>query len=241
MTTDKNVIYGLWCLCHPDDGIRYVGQTRKGMAARFQVHLAHSRSSDAPVYNWINKHQAENIAYTVLEVCLPGELDAREQAWIAAFRETQGASLMNVKTGGSTSKGHKRPAQSERMRGQNNPMYGKDRKEITAYARSFQNISSERMAEIARSHTGWNHTEESKQKMSAKARESWTEERREKATAARRGAGNHATDLTDDDVREIRRIREEEHRTYGEIGDMYAITSNAVSMICRRITWKHVE
>lgn len=238
---DRNVIYGLWCICHPADGVRYVGQTKKGMTARFGVHLAHSETMQSPVYNWIRKHGTENIAYTVLEVCIPEELDAREEAWIALYREEQGAKLMNVKLGGGASKGHKNPKQSVAMTGEANPMWRKDRKEIMAHARSFQNLDSERMSEVARARGAYSHSDESRERMRSRARESWTDERKANAARARTGTGSNTSKVDEDDVREIRRIRAEQSLTYADIASRYEMSPIAISRICRRITWKHVD
>jgi group I intron endonuclease len=239
---DVNVIYGLWCICHPGDGVRYVGQTRKGMKARLGVHIAHSRDVQAPVYNWMRKHGAENIAYAVLEVCLPEELDVREEAWIAMYRDEQGARLMNVKLGGGASSGHKNPKQAERMRGKGNPMYGKDRKEVMAYARSFQGPpSDETKRKIAESLTGRKHSEESKEKMKRASSEAWTNERKEKASQARGGSGNHMAKLTEDQVREIRKLREDEGQSYRALAERFGVSEASISLMCRRLTWKHVE
>lgn len=236
----KCVIYGLFCMCH-DDGVRYVGQTSKGMTARFTVHLAHSESVKSPVYNWIRKHGKGNIAYTVLEVCLPTELDAREECWIAFYREQIGAKLMNVKLGGANSAGHKRPAQSGRMRGDGNPMWGLERKEIMAHARSFQEFDSNYFSAMAKGRLGYKHRDESIEKIRDGQKASWTDERKVAAAEARSGSRNPQTKLTDGDVHEIRRLREEEGLAYNQISRMYGMTSGAISMICRRITWKHVE
>lgn len=35
----KSLIYTISCSCHPEQGVRYVGQTSKGLVARKGVHL----------------------------------------------------------------------------------------------------------------------------------------------------------------------------------------------------------
>lgn len=126
---DKNVIYGLYCLCHPGDGIRYVGQTSHGINARLAGHLSaakHVRDKGKRLHHsqrWILAHGSENIAVAVLEVCLPDELDAAEERWISLFDN-----LTNHKPGGNASRGWRMPPDRvEEMRGAGNPMYGKRR------------------------------------------------------------------------------------------------------------------
>lgn len=131
---DKSVIYVAWCICHPEDGIRYVGQTSKGMNSRSTVHFWNARTETStsyrsPMSNWIRKHGEANIAFTVLEVCGVTELNEREKRWIALFR-SEGYRLVNILEGGDQPRGHKRPEHSRRMSGQNNPMYGQDRSEL---------------------------------------------------------------------------------------------------------------
>lgn len=99
-------VYGLWCLCHPGDGVRYVGQTVHDVLRRLSQHLVAARSGNgAPVYNWIRKHGEDHVCASVLEVCLSGELDKREAAWIRELRDT--GRLLNIRDGGNSSSGHR--------------------------------------------------------------------------------------------------------------------------------------
>lgn len=103
--SSMNAIYGLKCVCHPDQGIRYIGQTIRGVAWRLRVHLstarANYRSSGAPVYNWIRKHGAENIVPVVIhQFSSPTLLDEAEIHWIRFYRKNGKGKLMNVLSGG---------------------------------------------------------------------------------------------------------------------------------------------
>ena len=55
-----------------------------------------------------------------------------------------------------------------------------------------------------------------------------------------RGSKNANAKLTERDVVEVRRLRNEEHLTLKEIGNRFGITEAAVSAIVRRKLWKHV-
>lgn len=208
----KIVIYGLKCKCHPEGGIRYVGQTKKGMTARLYVHLWNARNREsknygAYVYNWIRKHGEENIIYDVLEECLEEELDNREKEWIDRLRE-EGAKLTNIRPGGASLRGYKNPKQSENMKGERNPMYGKDRRELLSYVRSFQGPMSE----------------ENKQKMSKRVR----------------GEGNPTAKLTEDDIRDIRG-RGQYYGINADLSREFGVSANNISQIRARKIWTHVE
>ena len=66
-------IYGLRCTCHPDHGVRYVGQTGKGISAKLYNHKWRAANPDRgkgyrhKVYNWMRKHGIDNIYATELD------------------------------------------------------------------------------------------------------------------------------------------------------------------------------
>lgn len=154
----KGYIYGARCTCHPEDGTRYVGQTVISVSSRKHVHLWNSRTLTSKSYNshfsnWIRKHGEENVEFFVLEETTEEKIDQREDFWITQLR-SQGNRLTNIKGGGGQARGHKRP-EYVNMRGENNPMYGKDRRELMAYARSFQGpMSDEEKARRSEAYTG---------------------------------------------------------------------------------------
>lgn len=81
-------VYGLSCACHPEAGIRYVGQTIRPPGERMKEHLKSSRLDPIyPVRHWIRKHSPENIRMAVLEeVADLALLNAAEQRWIDTLR-----------------------------------------------------------------------------------------------------------------------------------------------------------
>lgn len=96
-------IYGLECECHPDAGIRYIGQTRRGLTVRLGEHLSAARvGKELPVHKWIRKHGAQ-VQIVALQRCgSQDELNAEEARLISIFRE-RGAKLLNVMAGGLVS------------------------------------------------------------------------------------------------------------------------------------------
>lgn len=104
----KGVIYGLSCACHPEAGVRYIGQTSQPPAKRLMQHKSssrHERTRRFPVSRWINSHGAGSV---VMEVLAQGntlaELDALEIEYIRRFG-TYGARGLNATTGGGGTPG----------------------------------------------------------------------------------------------------------------------------------------
>lgn len=209
----KAVIYGAWCICHPDRGIYYAGQTLHGVVSRWTTHTWNAEKPHAKSYNsrlsrWVRKHGKDNIAFSILEVCTPDDLDEREVYWIAYLRSL-GQAQANILEGGKQPKGHKRPKHSRLMSGENNPMYGKSRKEVMAYARSFQGPASE--------------------------------ETRKKMSNAHQGEKNVRAVLTEKDVREIRSAYTGKYGELTRMGKQYGVTAQMIYAIVNRKSWKHVD
>lgn len=55
------------------------------------------------------------------------------------------------------------------------------------------------------------------------------------------GIKHHGTKLSEDDVREIRRLYSETDITYLKLGIKYGLTAPVILLIVKRINWKHVE
>lgn len=137
--------------------VRYVGQTRVGTARRFQNHLAQARrGTKSYVYNWIRAIGPDRVGVRVLETLeSANDLNEAEARWVSHMRGL-GMPLTNTGAGGDSAwRGEKRPAQSLRMQGEANPMWGQDRAEIMAYARSFNKpMSEERRKELSEKSRG---------------------------------------------------------------------------------------
>lgn len=208
---ETGYIYGVRCVCHPKEGVRYVGQTSKGVEVRRAVHLWNARTKESKTYNsyfsnWIRKHGEENVEFFTLEKPPVKELDNRERHWISTLREKY--KLTNLLEGGVQARGHKRPDHSEKMKGRGNPMFGKDRREIMAYARSFQGPPSDETKQL------------------------WSKQRT--------GEGNSRAVLTEEDVRELRK-EEKRYGLFSEWARRFGVTPQTIRSAYLRETWKHVE
>lgn len=318
--TDKplNVIYGLSCTCHPEDGIRYVGQTSVGVDLRLYRHKYAAQNPDAKndyhvaSHRWIRKHGVDNVIATVLEVCESADsLDEREIYWIAEMG-TFGGRGLNLSEGGASIRGYKHTDET-RTRMSGRVYSGETRAKMSdaAKKRSMKHLIEARpdfrgetswnarladadvaaikemlwdgncvsaiaklldvnislISHISGSHswthipwpigprrkpetsklmselrTGRKHSDKTRAKQRSVAIEvNARPEVKAKKSAASSGARNAMAKITEDDVREIRRIREEEKLPYAEIGKRYGLGPEATSMICRRITWASVS
>jgi hypothetical protein len=115
------IVYGLSCICHPEAGVRYVGQTAQELNVRLTNHRCHARfGTKTPVYHWIRKHAPNNIKAEVLEEAALEDLDEAERRVIARYGLD---SLLNISVGGvdGTTLGRKRPEFSEQIRGDGHP------------------------------------------------------------------------------------------------------------------------
>lgn len=59
--------------------------------------------------------------------------------------------------------------------------------------------------------------------------------------SAKMGERNHASKLTADQVREIRRIHAETHCAYRILADKFGVSRCTIGQIVRRDKWKHIE
>jgi hypothetical protein len=81
---------------------RYVGITTAGARRRFRQHLTKARASvRTPFYDWLRKHEREDVVWEVLETVRSdlAALGEAEIVWIALMRST-GHRLLNVSEGG---------------------------------------------------------------------------------------------------------------------------------------------
>lgn len=105
----EGLIYGLSCLCHPEDGIRYVGQTVVSLRRRLNAHIWAAFRDEAdgkrlvPSQRWIIKHGGSNIVAQEIETGNWGiDLDEKEKYWISRLE-----SALNIRPGGNSIAGWK--------------------------------------------------------------------------------------------------------------------------------------
>ena len=106
----------------------YIGQTIQGYKNRFYAHKHESKSIDRPLYRAFKKYGFDNFYIELLEDNIPYEkLDEREIYWIKYYNSVN-PNGYNLSSGGQAYKTEEeRKQMSQRMTGENNPMYGKSK------------------------------------------------------------------------------------------------------------------
>lgn len=99
VTQPAGVIYGLYCTCPPEAGIRYVGRTIRPPRKRLIQHKGDARrGSKYPVHRWIMKHGERNVFMEILEELESYDMLAEaEGRWIEIV-SGRGCSLLNMAT-----------------------------------------------------------------------------------------------------------------------------------------------
>jgi group I intron endonuclease len=126
----KLVIYRVSCACHPEAGVRYVGQTRRGLTSRKYEHK-HSAlkqtTKNTPLNAWMRKHGWENLVFDIIEALASAkDLDEREIFWIGFYGTSLADGGLNHAPGGgvylgpSTTAGRTRSEETKLRIGQSN-------------------------------------------------------------------------------------------------------------------------
>lgn len=163
----KGLVYVINCV---PTNKNYVGQTTWELTARWQQHLHHARyGRKCALHNAIRKYGADAFTIEELEACPIEQLDVRESYWIARLKSHVHELGYNRTFGGQRGKLTDTVKQqlSELRAGSNNPMLGKHH-DAAAKAK----ISATHLGVPApqKARHGWRHSEETKRKMSIKAK-----------------------------------------------------------------------
>lgn len=221
MVNQLAFIYGLYCTCHPNDGVRYVGQTAYTIEKRLYLHKQSTRSGGKryAVNLWIIKHGEANIQTRLLEVVEDIEsLDGAEMDWIANMRST-GRRMLNMTDGGSATRGIARSEETRRRMSE-----ARKGKRTGAQNHNF----------------GKPMSEETKAKMRAsKAGYKWSEESRATRHIVK-GEELGTSKLKESDVRQIRQDFAN-GCTASELCDRFQIAKTTIYNILARRSWRHVD
>lgn len=99
VTQPAGVIYGLYCTCHPEAGIRYVGRTIRPPRKRLIQHKGDARrGSKYPVHKWIVKHGEQNVFMEILEAVESYDMLAEAEGRWMEIVSGRGCSLLNMAT-----------------------------------------------------------------------------------------------------------------------------------------------
>lgn len=203
----------IYVITNTSDGKKYVGQTVKSLEHRWQGHLAHARwgRRDMALLVAIREHGESAFTMEVVQTCSSQEeLNVAERAWI----ERLDTVIPNGYNAGFGIWRH--PRQSARisasMRGRK-ITWG--RKISANHGQRGRPLTEAQIAALAAG-------------------------RELGRTRVVRSASNSHRKLTDDAVREIRRLVAAGELSQREIGERFGVQQSAVSKIARRVTLAHV-
>lgn len=168
-------VFDVYCHTSPS-GKRYVGQSRKGLAARWREHVSEaSQGSDTPLHRAIRKYGAGAFRAELLEQCdTQASAYAAERRWIAQ-RGTMAPAGYNATAGGEGFRGsvEARAKISQALTG---------RKKSDETVARMRIAAAARMTEEAREHlrsvnTGRRRSELARAKMRARTQSAETREK----------------------------------------------------------------
>lgn len=197
-----------------DNTVRYVGFTTKPLQERLRRHLADTAQRKWYVSNWLRQLKSLGLQPTISALEAGEGSDtwqAAESKWIAEFRRL-GAHLTNATTGGEGCPGAKRsPEYVEKLRQR---MLGNPYGQLSiAASRAY--------------HTGRVTPPEVRLKMS----ESHKGIRHEQAHRVKQREANKVKKLSEDDIREIRRLRGSASQEV--IAARFGVSRSAISRVHR--------
>ena len=228
--------YGIYGIRNKINNKIYVSKTMQSFGDRWDCHRAMLRAGyheNPHLQNAWNKYGENNFEFIVIHNCENNEtveqVDELEISEIAKYKELDLA--YNIHDGGSGGMflGKHLSEETKRKIGEKNRinMLGKKASEETKAKMSES--QSRRFSE-------WTDEDRVKwgEKMSLvnKGRK-WDDESRQKMIGNKNGAK-----YTIDDVREIRRLHEQENKSYAEISELTGIPSKSVYLIATYRRWK---
>jgi hypothetical protein len=135
------------------NGKIYIGQTITSLSERWSGHKCDSKRRNTPLYASMKKHINnidEIFEISIIEDNIPYEkLDIREVLWIKKFNSLS-PNGYNLKDGGqSFITENERSKMSERVKGENNPMYGMYGELNPFYGQTHSEETKKKMSEMA--------------------------------------------------------------------------------------------
>lgn len=209
---------GLYVISFPN-GKEYVGMTRKNTRSRLLNHIAQAkRGSKQAVHCAMRKYQNGGIVASVEKAVFCASVDdlGRDEYLSILFKRRKGITLYNMTEGGEGRSGY---------------LVSDETKKKISIANSKKKNCEARAAGVK--------TESARERMSASAKRSWTDERKEYAASQRRGSLAWQAKLTECDVVEIRKMLSVGD-SCAAISRIYKVTPECISRIKIGKSWSHV-
>jgi group I intron endonuclease len=258
-------VYRVTCKCHPEEGIRYVGQTIRTLPNRASNHKNDAKNPKSPRHhshfcNWMRLHGLENIVFEAVEEVPESRLDDREVYWMARYR-LEGHRLTNKAEGGAQPRGYTQSEEtrkkiSDALRGRKYGPLSEEHKRKMSESLKGHPVSQETREKLRKANTGKTLSEETRRKISEvqKGKKhrpetvekrnravslAWTPERRQEQSLRSRGENASNSVLTEDKVREMRKMRLDGN-TYQAIADTFGVSRCTATRVIKRTAWAHV-
>jgi group I intron endonuclease len=223
------------------NGKAYIGQTTRSLKGRILAHMQEARSgkrSKSAFHNALLKHGLGSFEIEVVETCdTIDHLNEMEKHWIAALN-TKCPNGYNIEEGGKQFLMSE--ATKAKLRGQKRSHQTRQR-----ISQVMRNRSSEWNRKISEANKGTTLNENQRRALA--------DGRNRPKTAAEiewlKGETNPRALLTDDQVREIRRLYSSNtsndrwaHKEYTQdrLARMFNVKQITISTIVTRKTWKHI-
>lgn len=217
-------LYGVFHESEPER-CRYGGITTTSVKQRSYAHWGNAENyrkkpQYGPMPSWLRKYRDEKSKIKFVELHYYNtveELKAAEIDFIARMRAV-GQCDLNLTNGGEGGNGWKHTPESKRklseaFSGSKNPQFGKDRKDLMAYALSFKGpVTPEMKQNLSEKMTKfWNDHPEKRTEYSQRVKGYWDEGRMKPVTREQAIEAIKSRDSTipDEKVREIRQLRRE--------------------------------
>lgn len=227
----------IYALIHPNTAeVRYIGKTIVDLEKRLGQHISAARCVEGEKYNtykstWIRSLLKSDMkpALRILEIVASDQdWQEREQWWIR-FGRAMDWHLTNGTDGGDGTVGYIFTSEH------------RAKISIALTGRKRKPFSEEHRAKMSAANVGRVVSEGTRAKMSAaKMGHIVSEETRAKISAAVRGERRPQAKLTEDDVREIRRIYATGNWTYAQLAKRFNVGITTICDVVRRKAWKHI-
>lgn len=233
---------GIYAIVNRVNGKRYVGSAKR-FRTRWNAHRAalnrgvhHSKHLQSA---W-KKHGADAFVFTIIEFCEPRELIAREQAAIDSTRPAYNVCLVAGSTFGRVHSADTKIKIAEKATGRKRPPRSAEYREALSASLKGKKKSEAHAAAFQAGRASRVYSEEQRQQVSAGLKEAYRSGRRSrgKSEAHRQKIGQAYAKLTDEQVREIRKLRQA-GVTCKELAGMFASNAGTICEIAngKRYRW----
>lgn len=218
----------IYCYKNKTNGKRYIGQTINPQQ-RKSAHISDSTHIDTKFYRAVRKYGWDNFEYEILaESEDRNELDKLEVDFIKSFNSIENG--YNIRSGGE------------------HPTMGEETKKKLQQANAFQNaeLSEEEIIELRIAYLNYDspsqiYNEKYKDRLHFNSfLNIWTGARyayvMPEVFEQRQGRRKYSEEV----VKEIRRVREEEKLSYDKLAKIFGIPKPTIADIVKYRTWKNV-